>query len=634
MKNSILKTSKYVALGLVGVLAVLISIIVGAGYLAKLPDTALTPAGHSRNISKYLTMPDGVKIAVDIWFPKEMSGTKRYPTAMTMTRYWRASNKTVLQRGLIVLGLGSENDILDVRTSWFNEAGYVVIHVDARGTGASFGARSIEWSPDEISDYGEILKWIGEQPWSNGNVGSYGISYAGNTAEMIMINGRPELKLAAPLYNDFNPFLGLVQPGGAQNSYLDGWASATRNMDQNKVCGVAGVEGMDCWLVKSMVTGVKPVQGQEDQLEQALEDHKKNFLMLGSNKNQAYLDDTYGVSGYTTGDIAPFGHRRKIEASGVPMVLHTGWHDAATVEGALRRFRIFSNDQHLLIGPFSHGGRTDTDPFKDVASPVSPSSKEQYDQLIGYFDKFLKEGQVVLSPHKQITYYTLGADKWSTTEVWPPAGFERKTYYFDEGQKLRQGRDNIAVSNSRYTVDFSATSGNRTRWHTNFGGGDVVYSDRLDQDKKLLTYTTGPLEEAIEITGTPVISLHVSSSHPDNMFIVYLEDIAPDGQVTYITEGVIRADNRALGGGQRDGVAHSYLRKDARPMVVGEMTEVSFNLQPISVQIKSGHRLRVAIGGADKGMFRRWPEAGVPEWTIYQGGAAASGLIIPYKILK
>ena len=65
-----------------------------------------------------------------------------------------------------------------------------------------------------------------------------------------------------------------------------------------------------------------------------------------------------------------------------------------------------------------------------------------------------------------------------------------------------------------YAVDTSASSGDATRWQTNLTGGDVYYPDRAAEDTKLLTYTSEPLEDALRITGTPVVSLHLSSTMP------------------------------------------------------------------------------------------------------------------------
>jgi len=59
-----------------------------------------------------------------------------------------------------------------------------VVLVDARGSGASGGKRVVEYSPAEVADMGEVAAWIARQAWSSGRVGTFGVSYDGNTAEL------------------------------------------------------------------------------------------------------------------------------------------------------------------------------------------------------------------------------------------------------------------------------------------------------------------------------------------------------------------------------------------------------------------------------------------------------------------
>lgn len=56
--------------------------------------------------------------------------------------------------------------------SWFLAAGYAVVAVDVRGTGASFGSWRAPWQPEERADSQEIVDWIVSQPWSNQQVGN------------------------------------------------------------------------------------------------------------------------------------------------------------------------------------------------------------------------------------------------------------------------------------------------------------------------------------------------------------------------------------------------------------------------------------------------------------------------------
>ena len=156
--------------------------------------------------------------------------------------------------------------------------------------------------------------------------------------------------------------------------------------------------------------------------------------------------------------------------------------------------------------------------------------------------------------------------RWRTTDTWPPADMKAQRWYLGPDQTLTDQPARTEGADD-YAVDTSASSGDTTRWQTNLAGGDVYYPDRADEDTKLLTYTSEPLKDSLRITGTPVVSLQLSSTHPDGALHVYLEDVAPDGRVTYLTEGVLR-----LGHGmskeaalpyEHPGPPRSFLRADA-----------------------------------------------------------------------
>jgi putative CocE/NonD family hydrolase len=161
----------------------------------------------------------------------------------------------------------------------------------------------------------------------------------------------------------------------------------------------------------------------------------------------------------------------------------------------------------------------------------------------------------------------------------------------------------------------------------------VVYPDRADADARLLTYTTAPLEEDLEVTGHPVVTLYMSSTREDGAVFVYLEDVAPDGRVRYIGEGQLRLIHRKVSEEEPPfvtvGPYHSYLEADAKPMIPGEVVEVTFSLHPTSVLFPRGHRIRIAIGGADADTFARIPAEGTLEWTIERSPDQASRILLP-----
>jgi hypothetical protein len=163
-----------------------------------------------------------------------------------------------------------------------------------------------------------------------------------------------------------------------------------------------------------------------------------------------------------------------------------------------------------------------------------------------------------------------------------------------------------------------------------------VYPDRAEADKKLLVYTSVPLDADLEITGTPVLTVEMSSTTSDGALHAYLEDVSPEGRVTYVDEGILRmidrkeVDPKSLPY-EPLGPAHSFLRKDAEPLIPGEAARIRFVLYPTSVLLRKGHRIRVALAGADASVFQRYPADGTPMWTIYREARQASFIDLPVR---
>ena len=161
----------------------------------------------------------------------------------------------------------------------------------------------------------------------------------------------------------------------------------------------------------------------------------------------------------------------------------------------------------------------------------------------------------------------------------------------------------------------------------------MFYPDRAEEDARLLTYTSAPLEADVRITGTPVVSLHLASTHADGALHVYLEDVAPDGQVTYLTEGILRlihgvSDDTDLPY-EHPGPPRSFRRADAEPLTPGEVVRIEMPLYATSVRLEAGHRLRIAIAGHDASTFASYPENGDPVLTVVHSPASPSFLELP-----
>jgi putative CocE/NonD family hydrolase len=620
-------------------LGALVALVIGlamAPALVTLPGEEPTPLGPARNESRYLTMRDSTRIAVDIWYPATLQPGQRVPTLIRGTRYVRAWDIGWGARLLAALNLGRAGSP-SFGTDLFNREGFAVVIVDARGTGASFGNVTIPWSPDEVADYHEVIAWIAARDWSNGKVGALGISYDGNAAETMAAGAPAALRAVAPLFHNFDTHFYLATAGGVFNdAFVKKWSDVTQQMDRNKPLDCAG---LGCVWLRAQTSGAKCV---DEDRGCALRDEAVRTRQISvpyeATQDNLFRDQSWGGSGLTLTDVSPVGRRAQIERSGLPMFVLAGWLDSATVDGAIARFRTFSNPQQVLIGGLAHGGFHDTDPFKPADAAPDPTIEEQYRALVAFFRDHLGDGPAPAPVH-ELRYYTMGAGRWNTTTKWPPAGFEANTaWFFGPDRTLVRQPPAADEGSDRYEVDVTATTGAASRWITSIGGPDVIYPDRAEADGKLLTYTSDPLPEDIEITGHPIVILFMAATTEDAALHVYLEDVAPNGWVTYLTEGVFRAIHRKLDDSAplyvTTGPRHSFRREDAMPLVPGQVAEAAFALYPTSVVLRQGHRIRVAIAGADTPQFRRPAEDGVaPVFDVQRSRSYPSRIELPRRVL-
>ncbi|MFN8529125.1 MAG: CocE/NonD family hydrolase [Anaerolineae bacterium] len=563
--------------------------------------------------SIYIPMRDGVQIAVDVYLPHTTETT--LPAIIRSTRYIRMFDRQP----------PAGEDL------GFILSGYALVLVDARGSGASTGQRLSELPPDEIADLSEIVDWIVSQPWSNGRVGAYGVSYDGDTAEMTVVPNHPAVQIVAPLYADFD-VNSLFAPGGLMNDWFGTtWGHLIGVMDANDMCTLAEVEpGPACVMVRLMYSsGIKHVDADTDgsQLAQIVAE-RQNVDISALVANAQFIDDFLATE--TTQYAGSFLYADQIRAANVPMLVWAGWLDAATADGAIARYLNDDNPQIVVLTPFSHGGTDDANPFNAVDTPVSPSSEEQFMQRLAYFDAVLKNGESLTE--RSITYYTFGADTWTTTDIWPPAGFETPTrWYFGADGQLTQTAPTESTGADTYTVDFTTTTGTHNRWYTQIGGD--IYYENLGA-ANVLTYTSEPLTTPVEITGAAEVAVQLSSTAEDGALYVYLEDVAPDGTVTYITEGELRLSLRqpyAEGEApyQVPWTMTNPFRAAYEPLVPGQTTAIRLHLYNTSALIQAGHRLRIALAGADADTFRRYPAEGAPALTIERNAAALSYVDLP-----
>lgn len=573
-------------------------------------------------VSHYHTMRDGVQIALDVMTPADLPPGTRLPTLLIMARYWR-SMELRMPSPPNKAPIGPREQTVD----YFVPRGFAVVVVDGRGTGASHGVSRHPWSEEELADYGEIAAWIVAQPWSNGRIGAYGISYEGATAQRLLAVGGAAVRGVIPQEIEFDVYPDVALPGGVFNlAFIRAWSESNQKLDNSQPSSLFP------WLVRPLVKGVRPVdadRADRAQLRQAIADHQANTDVYQAMTHVTYRDDPFGDTGVTLDDFSVFAHSEAIERSGAPIFTWGSWLDGAAAEAALRNFNSYSNPQICVIGAWKHEMTAHGSPYQRPKAAPNPGKMDQWAAMAQFFQETLVAERPLSG--KTLFYYTLGAETWRQTGSFPLPDTEMQTWYFQAGGGLSPEPPAVAGTDT-YTVNFAATTGKTNRWHTQMAR-PLIYPNRAKEDGRLLTYTSAPLPKDMEITGYPILTLHVAANVPDAAFFAYLEEVDEKGVVRYLTEGQLRAIHRRLAdepAPYRTGMPYrSFKRADAAPLPPGEMVELTFGLLPISALIRRGRRLRLALAGADADTFARIPAQGGVAWQVGRGQPYASAIQLP-----
>jgi putative CocE/NonD family hydrolase len=162
--------------------------------------------------SLHIPMRDGVKLAADILLPKGRAPEARIPALVSQTRYWRSPELRAPFKWL--LEPSSLNAYVKDLIPFFTGRGYALVMVDVRGTGASYGEWPHPWPDASTHDVHDLAEWIVSQPWSNGRIGGYGVSYLGTTAELMAVPRHPAIRAVVPMFNHPDGYQDIGLPGG------------------------------------------------------------------------------------------------------------------------------------------------------------------------------------------------------------------------------------------------------------------------------------------------------------------------------------------------------------------------------------------------------------------------------------
>ena len=581
--------------------------------------------GMSRT-SRYVRVRDGTRIAVDVHLPAVAPEGSAFPTIAMFTPYYR---RFALRPGHKPDVEPSPN-IAQFRDG-FVPHGYALVAVDVRGCGASFGSRDGFRSPKERLDSKDIADWIVAQPWCDGNIGSTGISYVGAAADFLASTGHPAVKAVIPTFAVWDTWSNHLYPGGVllemvPRAYGELAEALDRDL-RDRVRQYAYFSDPD-------LAGPAPVDEDPDGelLREALAEHAESYDMMAFTRQLECRDSGLAEDPeYTSAAISPYHYAERANDDRTAYYSVSGWMDGGGyTNGAIQRHTWLRNPvKRLLLGPWDHGARGNVSPWRKDPLPQFKLVAE----YLRFFDEHLKGRDTGLAAEKPVHYFTMAEEAWKAADTWPVPDARPTDFYLSDGGELRREAPTDDGADS-YRADAGCGTGRNTRYERLIINlVETYYVDWHGRDERMLRYTTDPLVVDTEVTGHPVVNLHLSSSEPDCALFVYLSDLDVQGTCCYVTEGVFRARHRKIGEPPTaipaTGPAHSFAAGDAKPLVPGAVTEIAFDLLPTSYLFRAGHRIRIAIAAADCDHFVRIPEGPAPELRFYRSAGRASLLRLP-----
>lgn len=516
-------------------------------------------------------MRDGVHVGVRIYRPE---GEGPFPALFAVSPY-RYDNDDVPASPIY---LWRETGPI----AWYVERGYAYVHADVRGTGISEGEfRFLDRA--EQHDLYDAIEWIAAQPWCNGRVGGIGESYYCMLQWFMGIENPPHLACLGAYDGLNDPYAFMGYPGGIEGNFLSYWFNSSVRVP-NRYPG----------------NGQHPRELTHDV-----------FLEV---QRHPFYDDWWRER--TAAE--------RLEQIRVPLFSIGAWakmdlHCAGNILGYQRA----SGPKKLFISGTATPFTAQRD-FNDVAFHA--------EHLLPFYDRYLKgASRTAYDDRPEIEYVVKNTGERRRTASWPPPDARPVTLYLDEGPTgsvasindgaLRNGEPRRGASASSYGYP-----------HPSWVLGVVAVGPQgPDPVRGVLTFTSDPLPEDVEIAGSPRLVVHASTTARELDVIVKLSEQLPQGdaeraagvqpRATIVTKGALRA-------------SHDAGHTRSTPLRPGEIYALELELQPIAYRFGRGSRIRLEVVNGDSPVtdalfFHIYRPDKIGTDTIHHDAAHPSALTLP-----
>lgn len=518
----------------------------------------LSEANHTRTRDDDVRVPmrDGLHLLADVHRPVEPG---RYPVLIAASPYPRQIQDLGAPAGFIEAGA----------SDFFVPRGYVHVIANCRGTGGSEGTFGF-FDSQERHDMHDLVEWAAAQPWSDGNVGMIGISYFAGTQMEAAVERPPHLKAIMPIAGTWDlyqssthnglcstgfitPFLAMIGMTSGHTNKL--WRSKLLDAVRN-VLLLPGIHRKF-----ETMNGEAAIAGLKVLLKLHHDPHPWDELwrsiVVEHPLRDAWWDDR---------NLLPLLDRIEI-----PVYLGCDWDNVPLhLPHTFTALNGLRNSRHVQVAMLGHHG---------LAWPWESIHIE----ALAWFDHWLKDKDTGILDGPRIRYIIPEAEGWHTAECWPIPETKHRALNLRADGTLDDGE-----------------SENGQRTYMTLGSGlNRPYVSETDPPSSL-SWTTAPLESDVDMIGDIELQLDATSTAPDTGFIAVLQDVAPDGSVTDVTAGYLRAALRKIDeAASRPGAPVLDCRTyEAIPL--GEVVHYRIPLVANARRFKAGHCIRLYLTSEDQ----------------------------------
>ncbi|WP_082135667.1 CocE/NonD family hydrolase [Mycobacterium sp. EPa45] len=519
-----------------------------------------TPQHHitsDNNVA--VPMRDGVTLLADVHRPDGPAAKgARFPALIAASPYPRQIQDLGAPAGFIEAGA----------TDFWVPRGYTHVIANLRGTSGSGGTFGF-FDAHERRDMYDLVEWVAAQPWCDGNVGMIGISYFAMTQLEAAVERPPHLKAIFPVAVTADLYEGAVHHGLFSSSFITPFlsmlgltAARSDGFWRSRPLGVAR------WALNTpplhhkfaTMNGEAAVTMMRGLLRLPHDPDPWDELWLNAAVKHPTRDAWWDER-----NLLPL-----LENIDIPVYLGCDWENAPLhLPSTFTSYAALSNSRCVRIGMLGEYGLTW--PWESL-----------HVEALAWYDHWLKGHDTGILDGPAVRYILPGTDEWHACESWPPPG----TY-----------RD-LALRTDGMLDGDEGDPGGRELMTLGAGLGRVKPS-AIDPPPAL-TWTSSPLDEALDVVGDIELRLVASATAADTAWIVTLSDVGPDGTAQPVTAGWLRASLRAVDEATSRPGAPVLPCRHAEAVPVGADVEYRISLVPNARRFGAGHRIQITITSDDQ----------------------------------